>query len=498
MSSLAGIASLTSIAYRPHVILVFRAGCAPPSIGRRNIRKPAGRNEENVVKNGINSGPPLSRRKVVTAITVGNALEFYDFTVYGFMTSVIGRIFFPTLTPYAQLLLAVASFGVGFLARPLGGVVIGAYADRHGRKKAMGLTIALMAIGCAMIAFAPTPAQVGIAAPVVIVLARLIQGFSAGGEVGASTTMLVEYAHRTNRAYMTSWQVASQGLGVMLGAMVSSAVISMLEPADLQSWGWRLPFVLGMLIAPIGLYIRTRLHETHVDDDAGAAHGRAGTKIGTLLRDHWQDLLKASLLFLSCTVGIYVVAFYMPTFAARELNLPVQVGIWAGVIFGAVNFVVAPLAGVLADRVRRKPVIFWSRVALAVLVFPCFFWLVDAPSPMRLYVIVAVLSIFLTSQFPALLVMLAEIFPRHVRASGLSTVYSVVVAVFSGFSPFVLTWLVHESGNKMAPAWYLLAVTVVSTVVMLWLADRTGEALDDVPSADRAPKASGLPSWERG
>lgn len=445
----------------------------------------------------IKSPPPLSKRKAVAAITVGNALEFFDFTVYGFMTSVIGRIFFPTLSPYAQLLLAVASFGVGFLARPLGGVVIGAYADRHGRKKAMGLTIALMAIGCAMIAFAPTPAQVGIAAPIIIVLARLIQGFSAGGEVGASTTMLVEYADRTNRAFMASWQVASQGLGVMLGAAVSSAVISMLDKPDLESWGWRVPFVLGSLIAPIGLYIRTRLHETHIDAEAANARGRSGTKIGILLRDHWRELIKASLLFLSCTVGIYVVAFYMPTFAAKELKLPLQVGIWAGVVFGAINFVVAPLAGMLADKVRRKPVIFWSRVMLVLLVFPCFLWLLDAPSPTRLYVMVGLLSIFLTSQFPALLVMLTEIFPRHVRASGLSTVYSVVVAVFSGFSPFVLTWLVHESGNKMAPAWYLLAITAASTVVMLWLVDRTGEALDDVPTNDQPEAIVGVPSWGR-
>ena len=439
----------------------------------------------------------LTKRGAVTAITVGNALEFYDFTVYGFMTSVIGRIFFPALSPYTQTLLAIASFGVGFLARPLGGLVIGAYADRHGRKKAMGLTIALMALGCAMIAFAPTPAQAGVAAPLLIVLARLIQGFSAGGEVGASTTMLVEYAGRDDRAFMASWQVASQGLGVMFGAIISSGVISALAPQDLETWGWRLPFVLGMLIAPLGLYIRTRLHETHPGAASAASAQRGTSSLAVLLRDHWRELLKASLLFLSCTVGIYVVAFYMPTFAARELKLPVQVGIWAGVVFGAVNFVVAPLSGSIADRLRRKPVIFWSRVLLLLLVFPSFFWLLDAPSPARLYAVVGLLSVFLTTQFPALLVMLAEIFPKPVRASGLSIVYSVVVAVFSGFSPFVLTWLVHESGNKLAPAWYLVVVTLVSTVVLLWLTDRTGEALDDVAPRDNTARPLQAPAWER-
>ncbi len=435
--------------------------------------------------------PPLSKRKAVTAITVGNALEFYDFTVYGFMTSIIGRIFFPSLSPYAQLLLAVASFGVGFLARPLGGVVIGAYADRHGRKKAMGLTIGLMALGCAMIAAAPTPAQIGLAAPAIIVLARLIQGFSAGGEVGASTAMLVEYAGRNERAFMASWQVASQGLGVMFGALASSTVISVLAPADLESWGWRLPFVLGILIAPVGMYIRTRLHETHVDAPKPSASGETGGKIGLLLRHHWKELIQASLLFLACTVGIYVVAFYMPTYAARELGLPVQVGIWAGVVFGIVNLLVAPLSGLLADWLRRKPVIFWSRVVLLLLVFPCFHWLLAAPSPGRLYVVVGLLSVCLTSQFPALLVMLTEIFPKHVRASGLSTVYSVVVAVFSGFSPFVLTWLVHETADKLAPAWYLVVVTVISTLVMPWLVDRTGEDLDAESPKEAPPRVRG-------
>lgn len=430
----------------------------------------------------------MSKRKAVTAITLGNALEFYDFTVYGFMASAIGRVFFPSMTPYTQILLTIAGFGVGFLARPLGGLVIGAYADRHGRKKAMGLTIGLMMLGCAMIAFAPTPAQIGLAAPAVIVLARLVQGFSAGGELGASTTMLVEYAGRGDRAFMASWQVASQGLGVMFGALVSTVTISLLDAPDLDSWGWRLPFVLGMLIAPVGLYIRSKLHET-LGAAPAAARTTANGTLGTLLRDHWADLLKASLLFLSCTVGIYVVAFYMPTFAATELGLPVGVGIWVGVVFGGITFVLAPLSGRLADRLRRKPVILWSRVALLVLVLPCFLWLLAAPSPAKLYLVVAILSVFLTSQFPALLVMMTEIFPRHLRASGLSTVYSVVVAVFSGFSPFVLTWLVHESGDELAPAWYLLAVTAVSTVALLWLTDRTGEELDG-PAPDSSDRAA--------
>jgi MHS family proline/betaine transporter-like MFS transporter len=429
---------------------------------------------------------PLSKRRAITAITIGNALEFYDFTVYGFMTSVIGRIFFPSMSAYAQVLLAIAGFGVGFLARPLGGILIGAYADRYGRTKAMGLTIGLMALGCGMIAFAPTPAQIGIFAPLIIVAARLIQGFSAGGEVGASTTLLVEYAGRDDRAFMGSWQVASQGLGVMLGALVASALISSLPPEALDSWGWRVPFVLGMVIAPVGMYIRRQLHETHAEDGPRAGKSERRAKVRILFADHWRELIQASLLFVSCTVGIYIVAFFLPTFAARELKLPVYVGVWAGVVFGVTNFIVAPLSGRLADRWGRKPMIFWSRVCLLVLLFPLFNWLLAEPTPASLYVLVAVLSVFLTSQFPALLVMLTEIFPRHVRATGMSVVYSTVVAVFSGFSPFVLTWLVHETGNKLAPAWYLLGITLASSLVLFWIRDRTGEDLDLDEAAPRA------------
>ncbi|OZI66527.1 MFS transporter [Bordetella genomosp. 11] len=429
---------------------------------------------------------PLGKRRAIAAITVGNALEFYDFTVYGFMTSAIGRIFFPTLSPYAQILLAIAGFGVGFVARPLGGILIGSYADRHGRKKAMGLTITLMALGCAMLAFAPTPAQVGVLAPLIIVAARLIQGFSAGGEVGASTTFLVEYAGRNDRAYMASWQVASQGLGVMFGAIVASAVISQLSADALDSWGWRVPFVLGMAIAPIGMYIRRQLHETHSEDGPGATRTERRGKIRILFSSHWRELVQASLLFVSCTVGIYVIAFYLPTYAARELKLPVQVGVWAGVVFGIVNFIFAPLSGRLADRWGRKPIILWSRLCLLALLFPAFMWLVAEPSATKLYVSVAVLSVFLTSQFPALLVMLTEMFPRHVRATGLSVVYSTVVAVFSGFSPFFLTWLVHATGNMFAPAWYLLAITLISSLVIFWIDDRASGDLDETESSHGA------------
>ena len=227
--------------------------------------------------------------RTIVATTIGNALEFFDFTVYGFLALVIGKLFFPTFDSYGQLLLTVASFGVGFIMRPLGGIVIGAYADRAGRKKAMTLTIFLMALGCAMIAWRRLTRRSASRRRMLIVLARLIQGFSAGGEVGASTTLLVEHATPANRGYMASWQFASQGLGILLGAVVVGLLSATLSPAAMESWGWRVPFVLGMLIAPVGMYIRRHLEESlDVTRAGGAGQARRSSlsEVCTRARPH--------------------------------------------------------------------------------------------------------------------------------------------------------------------------------------------------------------------
>ena len=204
---------------------------------------------------------PSMRRRVIAGTTIGNALEFFDFTVFTFLMLVIGPLFFPAASGYGQLLLTTA-FGVGFLMRPVGGMLIGSYADRHGRRAAMTLTLWLMGLGCGLIALAPTYAQMGIAGPVIMVLARLIQGFAAGGEVGASTTLLVEHAPPSRRGFYSSWQFGSQSLGVMLGALVVALLTAALTPEQMKDWGWRVPFVIGILTVPVGAYIRRNLEET--------------------------------------------------------------------------------------------------------------------------------------------------------------------------------------------------------------------------------------------
>ncbi|MBS0428994.1 MAG: MFS transporter [Proteobacteria bacterium] len=421
---------------------------------------------------------PISRRRTIVATTIGNALEFFDFTVYGFLALTIGKLFFPTFSGYGQLLLTVASFGVGFIMRPLGGIVIGAYADRAGRKKAMTLTIFLMALGCALIAFAPTYAQIGVAAPLLIVLARLIQGFSAGGEVGASTTLLVEHATPADRGYMASWQFASQGLGILLGAVVVGLLSATLTPSAMESWGWRLPFVLGLAIAPVGMYIRRHLEESL--DERTATGSPEKSRLAEVCGEHGGTVLAAILTIVGGTVAAYVVTFYMPTYAIRELGLPPPVALFGAVLTGLISFALAPLVGRWSDRVGRKRLIVWSRVAMAVAIYPCFLWLTSAPSPAVLYVVVSLLSVGLVVQTVPGITMLPEMFPKRVRASGMSLVYSVGVALFGGFSPFISTWLVNATASKLAPAWYLLVMTLVSLLGLLWLKDHTGQDIDAV------------------
>lgn len=362
--------------------------------------------------------------------------------------------------------------------RPLGGIVIGAYADRAGRKKAMTLTIFLMALGCALIALAPTYAQIGVAAPLLIVLARLIQGFSAGGEVGASTTLLVEHATPANRGYMASWQFASQGLGILLGAVVVGVLSTALTPQAMESWGWRVPFFLGMLIAPVGMYIRRHLEESLEIKDQPAHAAPRRSSLSEVCGEHGRTVLAAILSIIGGTAAAYVVTFYMPTYAIRELGMPPPVALFGAALTGLLSFGLAPFIGRWSDRIGRKPLIVWSRIALVLLIYPGFLWLNVSPTPAVLFLVVGALSITLVMQTVPGITMLPEMFPKHVRASGMSLVYSVGVALFGGFSPLISTWLLNATGNKFAPAWYLLVMTSVSLLGLIWLKDFTGKDID--------------------
>jgi MFS transporter, MHS family, proline/betaine transporter len=422
-----------------------------------------------------------SRAKAIAAITLGNGLEFFDFTVYSFFATTIGALFFPVHGALNQLLLAVGSFGVGFIVRPLGGVLIGAFADRAGRKAAMTLTLWLMALGSAMIAFAPTYKQIGLAAPALIVLARLVQGFAVGGEVGASTTMLLEYADDRTRGFYGSWQFVSQGLNAVFGALLGVTLSTALTPEALQSWGWRVPFVIGMLVVPVGVYIRRHLDETlvHAEPvDMAAPVAVTARPLREIFSRHRAALVAGVVTTIGGTAANYIVLFYMSTYAIKILGLPMSVGMSAALVAALVTALCSPFAGILSDRFGRKWVFGISRVLLIAAIYPAFMLIHATPTVPTVLTVVAVLGALVAFTAVPNIVMLPELFPQSIRVTGMSIVYCVGVSIFGGFAQFFATWLIQVLGNPLAPAWYLIGCGAVSLLALPLIREPAGRPLD--------------------
>lgn len=404
---------------------------------------------------------PRARHRAVVAAAIGNGLEIYDFTVYSFFAATIGRLFFPTSSPTASLLLSFATFGAGFVMRPLGAVLIGGMADRRGRKAALTLTIALMTAGTALIAFTPTYASIGVAATVLVVLGRLMQGLSAGGEVGAASALLMESASQGRRCFLVSWQAATQGAAALLGALAGAAVSASLSPDALQSWGWRVPFVIGLLIAPVGIYIRRHLEETHTEDTAHAS-------LRAVIREHGRTLLLGIFLMTSSTSSMYIMVFYMPTYLVNTVHMPQVTAFLAACVAGLTMLVMAPLFGRLADRLpRRKPLLIVNSIVSLCVMLPNFALLSSGPGlPLTLCCIALSVTIGSVGS-GAGAAMMMEALPRHHRATGMSIMYSVGVTIFGGFAPLIVTWLIATTGSRMAPAGYLLCASLISFLALL-------------------------------
>jgi MHS family proline/betaine transporter-like MFS transporter len=414
--------------------------------------------------------PRASKFALIAATTLGNGLEMFDFTIYSFFAVLIGKLFFPSHTAFGSLLMAVATFGIGFVMRPLGGIVIGNYADRAGRKAAMTLTIALMALGTATIGLAPTYAQIGLYAPLLVVLGRLLQGFSAGGEIGASTTLLMESGVQSTRGFLVGWQLASQGAAALVGALSGFLLSHFLAPADLESWGWRIPFLCGLLIGPVGLYIRRALDETH------HATARESSAFRELMAGHLRQVCVGVLMMVGGTASMYIVVFYMPTYLIRVLHMPPSTAFLSGCVAGAVLLIGSPLAGLLSDRLpRRKPLVVGATVLGAVLIYPAF-WLLNHTAQLGVaLIVIAALAGCLALASSSVFLILMEGFPKHVRATGFSVVYSIGVSVFGGFAQFIVTWLISTTGNPMSPAWYMVTCSAVSLVALAALKEHRAD-----------------------
>lgn len=411
----------------------------------------------------------LTRRQLV-AVTLGNGFEFYDFTVYGFFAVPIGRIFFPAASPWTSLLLSVAVFGVGFGARPVGAVFFGAYADRRGARRAMLLTVVLMAFGSASVAVLPGYAVLGPAAPVLMVAARLVQGFALGGEIGPSTTFLLESAEPGRRARALSWQIAMHGAAVLAAGAVGFAVTLPLPRAASDAWGWRVAMLLGLGIVPVGLMIRASLPEAAV----AAPRAERASLRPVLARP--GRLAAAVLTICSGSVAFYI-ASYLTSYGITALGLPPANALLAAVASGAATLAAAPLGGQLADRFGRRPALLASRLGMAALAVPAFAWLAGGGGTPALLVVSAGLSALNTVGAPAGLCMILEALPEGARATGLSIVYAIGVSLVGGLTQFAATALIAATGDPLSPAYLLAAAGLAGAAAAFGLPEvRAGQS----------------------
>lgn len=411
-------------------------------------------------------------RRAVVATVIGNGLEWFDFTVYSFFSVVIAKVFFPTGSELSSYLLALATFGVGFFMRPVGGIVLGIYSDKHGRKAALSLTILLMALGTFIIAVTPSFAQIGFIAPVLIVLARLLQGFSAGGEMGSATAFLTEHAPAGRKAFYSSWIQASIGVAVLLGSGLGALLSTYLTQAQLESWGWRVPFLIGTLIGPIGFYIRSRIDET----PAYAQAQRTESPLREVLRTYPRQTLISFSLVVLWTVCTYAILFYIPSYATRVLNLPSWMGFCASMVGGGVLIVATPIVGALADKQGRRPWLLCSALAIFVSVYPMFYYINHVPGLASLLVFELVLGLMIAGYIGSILAAFGELLPTHVLSTGLSVAYNFAVTLFGGFATFTITALIAQAGSNLAPAFYIMFAAAVSGTGALLFRDQTPKA----------------------
>jgi MFS transporter, MHS family, proline/betaine transporter len=419
---------------------------------------------ENVSGSSASAQLSSSHWRVIVAASIGNALEWFDFAVYGFFAGTIAKLFFPANSETASLLLSFATFGVAFIMRPLGAIVIGGYADRKGRKAALNLSIILMMIGTIMIVLLPTYQSIGVAAPLLITLARIIQGISAGGEFGSATALLAEQDPE-RRGFFASWQVASQGLMVLLAASFGIALSGTLSAAALGDFGWRIPFIFGLSLGPIAYYIRRKIDESPEFQpyEAGKSPVRA------VVTDHGFRLVLGIAAVVLATVTAYL-SLFMPTFAIRQLGVPATVAYTATALIGVVQLLLAPVFGAWSDRIGRLPIMIVAAAIILVGIYPLFSWLAAAPSVEHLIVAQLVIGLFATAYFAPLPALIADLFPPAIRTSALSLSYNIAVTIFGGFAPFIITWLIASTGNKLAPSFYVGGAAAVSLAALLLLA----------------------------
>lgn len=412
-----------------------------------------------------------TRRRPATWITIGaasigNALEWFDLVMYGYLAITISRLFFPNGNQTISLLLAFGTFGASYLIRPLGALVLGAYADRMGRKASMVMSIQLMMIGTFIMAVVPTYQSIGILAPIAVIIARLMQGFSVGGEFGSSTSFLVEHG-RERGGFFASFQWAGQGLATFLASAFGLGLTTLLTQPQLESWGWRLPYFFGLLIGPVGFYIRRQIDESPDFTNRPPAM----TPMKTLLTENSGGVMLAICITAVSTAANYLI-LYMPTYAVRTLHLPPAVGFTATLLGALILMFGSPLTGHWSDRVGRLTILTGAAVLFLVTAYPAFYLVTSVPTFAGVVLITCWLNFVKAGYSGVLPSAMAELFPTHTRGSGMALGYNISVPLFGGFAPFFATSLIHLTGDPRSPAFYLVGTAVLSLVALRMMRGR--------------------------
>jgi MFS transporter, MHS family, citrate/tricarballylate:H+ symporter len=407
-----------------------------------------------------------SRIWSVIRVSSGNFLEMYDFMVFGYYASAIGRAFFPSGNPFVSLMLSLMTFGAGFLMRPLGAIVLGAYADHHGRRAGLMLTLGLMSVGILSIACMPGYATIGLLAPLLVLTGRLLQGFSAGMELGGVSVYLSEIATPGHKGFYVSWQSGSQQVAVMFAALVGVVLSAKLPPEKMTAWGWRVPLLLGCAIIPFLFILRRSLQET--DEFKARKHRPNTSEILRSLTANWGIVVIGTMMVTMTTVSFYMITAYTPTFGNSVLHLANIDSLIVTLCVGASNLFWLPVMGALSDRIGRRPLLFVFTALMLVTAYPAMLWLVREPSFTRLLTVELWLSFIYGSYNGAMVVFLTEIMPIEVRTSGFSLAYSLATAIFGGFTPAISTYLIHLTGNRAVPGLWLSLAAACGLVAAIF------------------------------
>ncbi len=401
----------------------------------------------------------------VVRVSSGNFLEMYDFIVYGYYATYIAQAFFPVDNKFASLMLSLMTFGVGYLMRPLGALILGAYIDRRGRRDGLILTLSLMAVGTLSIALTPGYGKIGLFAPLIVVVGRLLQGLSAGVELGGVSVYLSEIATPGNRGFYTSWQSGSQQVAVVFTALVGILLTGRVSPSQMNAWGWRVPFVIGCLIIPILLWLRQSLEETEAFRKSQSS--RTAREVFQIVLENWVLILQGMMLSVLTTTTFYLITAYTPTFGRQALHLNAN-GVFIVILcVGFSNFIWVPIGGALSDRIGRRKLLIVMPLLCLLSAYPAMRWLVQEPSLSRLLIVELWYSLLFGLYNGAMIPFVIEMMPQKIRTAGFSLSFSLATAVFGGFTPAISSFLIHETGNNAAPALWLSVAAALSLIAAL-------------------------------